>query len=560
MRHLFHPQRSVIKSPLLLIPRVCKRNFNVVEVHKTIFTVFLMLPLNAVRVPPPSISRFRMLIALQTCSKLRLSCYRKMGDTTIRKIIILNLVFATITADFTMDCPEKCKCNWTSGDKQADCSHGHFDNLPKTLSPEIQKLNLTGNDLYEITMHAFQDVGLINLWKLTLSECKLQTIQKNGFSGLAIMIELNLSKNDLKTLHPDTFKETKKIRWILLNDNKLEKLDDGLFSNLDLLQKVDLSNNRISQIGLKTFSNVPKLNFLRLDGNKLTHLKKEMLSNLPSLLNLDVQDNPWKCDCFLQQFRDWIISKKIYTTDIYCSEPLKVQGKRWKQLDSSDFACRPSIVYPTASTTLRVSDNNVTLACQVNGIPLPEVNWVLNAQIIDGSYRYQGEIKYYIAQTSNEYYSKWVNLTIVNVETTDNGEYLCVAKNPGGVEERSLTLSVTQIPPNVIIPAGMNNNMMPVLIGVSCTAAILLIILVILCYCCCRRKSSDKKANTSNGEALIEGSVIPEMEKSLITAVNPVIKPPRRYEAPSSITGGATEMSELNKTLLDNDSVFGKFI
>ncbi|XP_026736883.1 uncharacterized protein LOC113500331 [Trichoplusia ni] len=470
--------------------------------------------------------------------------------------MVLTLFVASTLADFTSNCPQECKCVWASGNKQADCSHSHLQDIPKNLSSEIQNLDLTGNELYEVTRHAFQDVGLINLKKLILKECKLITIQRNGLSGLAIMIELDLSKNDLKMLHADTFRETAKIRWILLNDNQLEKLEDGLFNNLPFLQKVDLSNNKILQVGMKTFMNVPKLNILRLDGNKLEYLKIDTLSALTSLSNLDVHDNPWRCDCYLQPFRNWVISKNFYTSPISCVEPPKVHGKLWKELDSSDFACKPSIVYPSASTTLRTSDNNVTLACQVNGNPLPEVNWVLNAQIIDGAYRYQGELKYYIVQTNYEN-SKWVNLTIVDVGTTDNGEYLCVAKNPGGVEERSLTLAVTQTPPGIVVPTGMDNNMLPVLIGLSCTAAIFLIILVIICYCCCRKRGSDKKKQAnSNGEALIEGSVIPEMEKSLITAVNPVTKPPRRYDAPPSITSGATEMSELNKTLLDNDSVF----
>lgn len=478
-----------------------------------------------------------------------------MGET-FRKLLILNLVLAA-TADFTTNCPHECKCVWASGNKQADCSHSNFEEIPKTLSTEIQILDLTGNNLYEITRHAFEDTRLINLKKLILRECKLMTIQKNGLSGLAIMIELDLSKNSLKTLQPDAFRETAKIRWILLNDNLIEKLDDGLFNNLPFLQKVDLSNNRIKQIGVKTFMNVPKLNILRLDGNKMEHLKIDALSALTSLSNLDVHDNPWRCDCYLQPFRNWVISKNLYTSPIACSEPPKVSGKLWKELDSSDFACRPSIVYPSISTTLISTDTNITLPCQVNGNPLPEINWVLNAQILDGSQRYQGEVKYIITQSNTEN-SRWVNLTIIDAERTDSGEYLCVAKNPGGVEERSLTLSVTHNT-SIPVPSGMDNDMMPVLIGVSCTAAILLIILVILCYCCCTRRSSDKKkADTSNGEALIEGSVIPEMEKSLITAVNPVTKPPRRYDVPPSITSGGTEMSELNKTLLDNDSVFGK--
>ncbi|RVE46807.1 hypothetical protein evm_008515 [Chilo suppressalis] len=480
-----------------------------------------------------------------------------MEERFLRLLLVLSLAAVTFAGDFTSNCPQECKCVWASGNKQADCSKSHFEEIPKTLSSDIQNLDLSNNELYEITRYAFEDARLINLKKLILRECNLKTIHKNGLSGLAIMIELDLSKNELKTLHSETFNETTKIRWILLNDNQLEKLEDGLFKNLKFLQKVELSNNRIVQIEMKAFVNVPKLNTLSLDGNRLERLKMDTLSALTSLSNLDVHDNPWRCDCYLQPFRNWVISKHLYTSPISCTEPAKVHGKMWKELDSSDFACRPSIVYPSTSTTLRSADSNITLSCQVNGNPLPDVNWVLSSQIIDGSYKYQGELKYHLSESNYEN-SKWVNLTIIDAGTTDNGEYLCVAKNPGGVEERNVTLVVMH--PAIhdpIIPTGMDNNMLPVLIGVSCTAAILLIILVILCYCCCKRRGSDKmKADASNGEALIEGSVIPEMEKSLITAVNPVTKPPRRYDALPSITSGATEMSELNKTLLDNDSVF----
>ncbi|KAI8440669.1 hypothetical protein MSG28_009032, partial [Choristoneura fumiferana] len=304
---------------------------------------------------------------------------------SLKKLLLLS-VLAAAAADFTSNCPNECKCVWARGNKQAVCSHANLQDIPKTLSTEIQILDLTGNPLYEITRHAFEDAQLNNLKKLVLKECKLITIHKNGLSGLAIMIELDLSKNDLKMLHSDTFKETTKIRWILLNDNQIEKLDDGLFNNLPFLQKVDL-------------------------------------------------------------------------------KPAKVHGKLWKELDTNDFACRPSIVYPTNSVTVQTTDTNITLACEVNGNPLPEVNWVLNSQIIDGSYRYQGEVKYYLTQSSSDN-SKWVNLTILSSGTTDNGDYLCVAKNPGGVEERIVKLSIAPPPPGAVpVPNGFDSNMLPVLIA-----------------------------------------------------------------------------------------------
>lgn len=476
---------------------------------------------------------------------------------TIRRLFVLNLLFAITAADFTENCPKQCKCVWASGNKQVDCSEGHFDSVPKNISTDIQTLNLSGNPIHEISKEAFADVGQVNLKKLILSNCRLEVIHKHGLKGLAIMIELDLSSNNLTSLHRDTFDPVEKIRWIILNDNRIEKLDDGLFKNLPFLQRVYLTNNRIVQIGVKTFMNVPKLYDLRLDTNKMEYLKVDALNQL-SLTNLDLQDNPWRCDCYLEPLKNWFISKNLHRVPIVCAEPPKLHKIDWKNLSSSDFACMPSIVYPSTSTTLRSSDTNVTLSCQVDGNPLPEVHWVFNGHIIDETGdQYMVKGKYYVIETSTEN-SKWVNVTIVDTSVSDNGEYSCVAKNTGGVDERMVVLAVAHNSPGIVVPTGMDNNMMPVLIGVSCTAAILLILLIILCWCCCRRRSSEKKGDASNGEALIEGSVIPEMEKSLITAVNPVTKPPRRYDVPPSITSAGTEMSELNKTLLDNDSVFGK--
>lgn len=482
---------------------------------------------------------------------------------TISKLLSLYLVLVAVTGkEFFEQCPTECKCMWTSGNKGADCSNSTFSEIPKTLSNEVQNLDLSGNGLYEITQHAFENVGLNNLKKLVLRDCKLQTIHKDGFSGLTIMIELDLSNNELRSLHRDTFKHLSKIRWLTINNNSLTKLDDGLFMHLDQLQRVDLSYNRLVQIGMKTFMNVPKLNNIRLGDNRLEHLKVDIFSSVPSLSTLELYNNSWRCDCYLQPFRNWVMSKKLCTTPIACVEPPPLNGKWWSELDSDHFACKPNIIYPTAGTVLRSSDTNITLSCIVSGNPLPEASWVMNSKVIVGSTLNHGKVKYYLSQSSDQSskHTKWLNLTIVDADGTDDGEYLCAAKNSGGVEERSLTLFVTLSNPGTIVPAGVDSNIMPVLIGISCSAAILLIILAILCYiCCCRRKNGEKnkKADTSNGEALIEGSVIPEMEKSLINTINPVTKPPRRYDVPASITSGGTEMSELNKTLLDMDCVYG---
>lgn len=478
-------------------------------------------------------------------------------DCKIRKLFIFVtcfLILQIINAhDFTTQCPKECRCIWVSGNKEANCVNSSLAEIPKTLSSDIQNLILTGNNLYEIEQYAFQSVGLSNLKKLVLRDCKLQEIHKGGFSGLNIMIQLDLTNNEIKYLHPDTFKDLNKIRWIQLTNNLLTRLDDGLFNHLLYLQKLYLNDNRIVQIGVNTFQDVPTLRDMDLSRNKLEYLKVDTFKSVKSLTTLELNKNPWRCDCFLQPFRNWVNSNSRFTSPT-CAEPPTLSGKSWVDLDTDDFACKPKILYPPLGTTIRASNANTTLSCQVTGNPLPEVSWVLNSKIIDGSDTYRRK---YILVEGIDDNNKWLNLTITNIDGSDNGDYLCAAKNPGGVEEKKISLYVTHMSTGIKTPAVIEGNMMPVLIGISCSAAILLILLIILCYCCCRRRHSEKKkADNSNGEALIEGSVIPEMEKSLINTINPVTKPPRRYDAPPSITSGGTEMSELNKTLLDIDSVY----
>lgn len=86
-----------------------------------------------------------------------------------------------------------------------------------------------------------------------------------------------------------------------------------------------------------------------------------------------------------------------------------------------------------------------------------------------------------------------------------------------------------------------------------------------LCFLCCRRaetivaKKPPNNSITANGDVTHHIVMEPEQQKTLLTAVNPVQKPPRKYDSsPQSDSGGA-EMTELNRNLLDDTSVLGKY-
>jgi hypothetical protein len=60
-----------------------------------------------------------------------------------------------------------------------------------------------------------------------------------------------------------------------------------------------------------------------------------------------------------------------------------------------------------------------------------------------------------------------------------------------------------------------------------------------------------------NDSMLDGGSVIMEMQKSLLTDVNPVEKPPRRTEV-DTIEKDADDISEMKRTLLD-ETIISKY-
>lgn len=272
-----------------------------------------------------------------------------------------------------MQCSSACKCKWVSGKKTAECVKQNLTQVPANLSPEIQNIDLTGNRISHLVHDAFSRVHLVNLHKLLLRECGIETIHTDAFNGLKIIIEIDLSGNNIQRLHPGTFYETQKLRVLLLNQNKLRVLENGLFFNLTFLQRVALSDNRLERIEERTFRNVPALHSLALDGNNFSTLQVQSFESLPKLSSLELQNNPWNCNCHLKRFRDWSIEYKLYTKPTTCQEPPNMAGKMWDEVTSDEFACRPKIITVGPASKIEMGKGDVTLSCKATGIPRPQV-------------------------------------------------------------------------------------------------------------------------------------------------------------------------------------------
>lgn len=85
-----------------------------------------------------------------------------------------------------------------SGKKAAECVQYELTAVPRGLSPELQSVDLSQNPLQLLPRDAFREVGLVNLHKLFLRDCGIRDLHQEAFSGLEILIELDLTANQVR--------------------------------------------------------------------------------------------------------------------------------------------------------------------------------------------------------------------------------------------------------------------------------------------------------------------------------------------------------------------------
>lgn len=488
-------------------------------------------------------------------------------------ILFLCTAFANSYSDWDANCGV-CKCVWADGKKFADCKSFKLQTVPTELSSLLQVLDLSNNEISELRREEFLNANLQNLHKLFIRNSLIEEIHRDAFKGLHILIELDLSANGITQLKPGTFSGLIKLRTVILNNNKIDRLEDRLFENLEHLHKIEFKHNQVHRVSLNVFINLPSLQSIYLDFNRLSILRKETFQKLDKLSGLSLTENPWNCTCDLKPFRDFSISRNLYTQPTSCHGPKELVNKMWNEVESEKFACKPKILSPRPGTYVTAAKDNVTLTCKVRG-SIMEITWLFNKRSINLNDK-RIKIKNYAEQRqggreSNEVFTS--DLTITNLRSSDKGTYVCKAQNPGGFDESDITFDISSEVFERGVIANTPSNVLVIIALIAIGLLILLIIVLISLCCYCRRLKRYSKNNSvaenglinsklekqSQNDSIIEGgSVIMEMQKSLLTEVNPVEKPPRRADIETSENGDAEENGDVKRTLLE-ETILGTY-
>ncbi|KAK9872119.1 hypothetical protein WA026_016170 [Henosepilachna vigintioctopunctata] len=401
--------------------------------------------------------------------------------------IIMVLCFHTVVSD----CPYLCECKWKNGKETVVCLNANLSHVPLHLDSGTQVLDLTKNNIPVLMNEEFSTAGLLNLQRIFISRCHLKTLNRHVFKNLNNLVELDLSSNLLDAIPSHTFDSISELRELKLNDNPIQRIMNEAFISVSQLVRLEINDCKISDIEPEAFSGLEKsLEWLMLSNNKLAEIHPSSLTRLENLHGIELTGNSWNCTCSLRPLRNWMLKMNVpFGVPPICQNPKRVRGKSWEKLDLDEFACLPEIILAGASSQA-VEGKNVTMTCQVAGVPQPIIKWSFRNRIIANlsGHSYLNEKKFYVVRLLNDS----SDLTILSVDLQDAGIYVCSAENKAGRVESSVTLTVSK--------RHLDQKMTGKILTISVLIGIVFVMTscsVVLCLCS-RKKSVKWRTRENN--------------------------------------------------------------
>ncbi|NXA02563.1 GPV protein, partial [Nesospiza acunhae] len=221
---------------------------------------------------------------------------------------------------------------------------------------DLSKLTLYRNPLKSLPEVLFGEMR--HLGSLWLYHTKLSTIPDFVFSNLTNLELLVLSFNpELTVLPRNVFSGLNELRGLSLHTSNISSLPEGIFLSLQKLQNISLFDTRLEVLPRNLFHNLKHLQKVYLNSTNLQSLPADFFTALPELEEVVLDDNPWKCDCQILGFQEWLQKNTAIVKNVpslMCHSPMALQNISLVSLSIDDPECLPTtaMTYQTFSSTL----------------------------------------------------------------------------------------------------------------------------------------------------------------------------------------------------------------
>lgn len=145
-------------------------------------------------------------------------------------------------------------------------------------------------------------------------------------SDLRLLVKLHLEQNEIYTIGKNTsiFCQLPALEQLYLGDNRLFDLDFRIDCMQDL-NYIDLQHNSINQLSVEAM-------------NRINQFSKN------SRLTVELQQNPFKCDCYSKKFINWLKLTNVTLRDAdeyRCADgiPRNTIGKSLLTIDETVLKC-----------------------------------------------------------------------------------------------------------------------------------------------------------------------------------------------------------------------------
>ncbi|XP_020288378.1 adhesion G protein-coupled receptor A3 isoform X2 [Pseudomyrmex gracilis] len=359
----------------------------------------------------------------------------------MKATLLFVIVLQTWTSAIQL-CPQHCSC--------------------KSVGPQAEWLRLKCGDHLEEIKNVDINAVSVELTQLDLSRNAIHIIQADVFLNLTNLKKLDLSKNKLSSIGEGCFNGLEKLEKLDLSQNQISVIDSYAFKQLPNLRRLDLSGNKITALAPSLFHDLLALDRLKLNGNSLTTLKEGTFHGLKMLKQLDLTNNPWKCNCDLYWFSDWIYNSSLkLNPPPKCDSPAFLKGQPVKKMRfTEELQCQwisPAIEIRPVQNQVVFAGDSITLKCRAPSITVDKsarLNWLwypnASAEVVDLSAYKDPRTSLPNIRVDNRNLSDSgivdSALSIVPVKEEHNGQWNCLLVSVNG--NKSMAVSVIVISEN----------------------------------------------------------------------------------------------------------------